>query len=232
MPDTSSRALALWEHLARMRAEGPLTVGAVPDARLCPPGWCGIVHLDGTTLATAPTTELAELLRSVLARTGPAEHTDPEVLRASLPVTDVLGPATLAYLAPDDFRPRPTLGVTRRPAGDPAVKALLAKVGPEEAGESGLEELEIALFTLTERGEVIAAAGYEVWPGGVAHLCVLTDPEQRGRGLARTVASAAAAHALAQNLLPQWRARPKASRRVSVALGFRELGSQLSLHLK
>ncbi|WP_017586522.1 GNAT family N-acetyltransferase [Nocardiopsis ganjiahuensis] len=231
MPDTTARALALWEHLARAGAQGPLTVSAVPDSLLCPPGWCGIVHLDGTTLATAPTADLADTLRAVLARTRPAEHTDPEVLRDALPATDVLGPATLAYLARDDFRPRPAPGLNRRSAADPAVEALLEKAGPEEAGESGLAELEIPLFTLTEKGAVIAAAGYEVLPEEVAHLCVLTDPEQRGRGLARAVASAAVAHALDQGLLPQWRARPAPSRRVAAALGFRELGAQLSLQL-
>lgn len=232
MPDAPARALALWEHFARTRAEGPLTVAAVPGSRLCPLSWCGIIHLDGTTLATAPTVELAEALRAALARTSPAEHTDPEVLRASLPVTDTLGPATLAYLSKADFRPRPTLGVARLSVEDTAVKALLERAGPEEVGESGLEELEAPLFTLREKSGVIAAAGYKVLPGGVAHLCVLADPEHRGRGLARTAASGAVTHALARGLLPQWRARPAPSRRVATALGFRGLGAQLSLHLR
>lgn len=39
------------------------------------------------------------------------------------------------------------------------------------------------------------------------------------------------AHALAAGLLPQWRARPVESRRVALALGFRELGTQLSVGL-
>ncbi|NEB68512.1 GNAT family N-acetyltransferase, partial [Streptomyces fulvissimus] len=51
------------------------------------------------------------------------------------------------------------------------------------------------------------------------------------RGLARQVASEATAHALAAGLLPQWRARPAASRRVAAALGYRELGAQLSVRL-
>ncbi|NEC07096.1 GNAT family N-acetyltransferase, partial [Streptomyces sp. SID7909] len=38
-------------------------------------------------------------------------------------------------------------------------------------------------------------------------------------------------HALAADRLPQWRARPEASRRVARALGYRELGSQLSVRL-
>ncbi|MEU6251305.1 hypothetical protein [Streptomyces sp. NPDC047043] len=39
------------------------------------------------------------------------------------------------------------------------------------------------------------------------------------------------AQALADGLLPQWRARLMASRHVAQALGFRELGSQFSLRL-
>ena len=43
--------------------------------------------------------------------------------------------------------------------------------------------------------------------------------------------SAAVAHALGGGLMPQRRARPAESRRVAVALGFRELGVQLSIRL-
>ncbi|MFB8062391.1 GNAT family N-acetyltransferase [Kitasatospora purpeofusca] len=59
-----------------------------------------------------------------------------------------------------------------------------------------------------------------------AQLGVLTAPAWRGRGLARATGSAAVRHAPAQGLLPQWRARRPASRKVAVALGFSELGSQ------
>ncbi|MFD3663840.1 hypothetical protein ACFWVF_25200 [Streptomyces sp. NPDC058659] len=45
------------------------------------------------------------------------------------------------------------------------------------------------------------------------------------------MASAAVAHAIAAGLLPQWRARPHSSRRVAAALGFEELGAQLSVEL-
>ena len=229
MPDT--RALALWEHFARTGAEGALTVAAVPDSRLCPPGWCGVVHLDGTTLATAPTTEQAGLLRTVLTGVKAADHTSPAALQAGLPITEVLGPARLAYLAETDFHPVPAANITRLPAGSAPVRSLLRRAGPEEAGESGLAELDLPLFTLPEEGEAIAAAGYKVLHGGVAHLGVLTAPTHRGRGLAKRVASAAVADALTRNLLPQWRARLRESRRTATALGFRELGAQLSIKL-
>jgi RimJ/RimL family protein N-acetyltransferase len=78
---------------------------------------------------------------------------------------------------------------------------------------------------------VVAAAGYRAWPASTAHLSVLTAVEHRGRGLARVVATSAVREALAADLLPQWRARPEASRRAARALGFDELGSQLSIRL-
>ncbi|MFF2963997.1 GNAT family N-acetyltransferase [Streptomyces sp. NPDC057963] len=78
---------------------------------------------------------------------------------------------------------------------------------------------------------MVAAAGYWSSPQSVAHLSVLVAPHCRGRRLARAVASAAVAHALDAGLLPQWRARPYPSQRVAVALGFRELGAQLSIRL-
>ncbi|WP_425321545.1 GNAT family N-acetyltransferase [Catellatospora chokoriensis] len=78
---------------------------------------------------------------------------------------------------------------------------------------------------------VVAAAGYRRWPGQAAHMCVLTAPPHRGRGLARIVGGAAVADALANDLLPQWRARPEPSRRVARALGFHELGTQLSVRI-
>jgi hypothetical protein len=86
-------------------------------------------------------------------------------------------------------------------------------------------------FAVREHGQVMAAAGYRDWPCGTAHLCVLTAAEGRGRGLARAAASAAVAHAISEGKLPQWRARPGASRRVARALGFRELGSQVSIRV-
>ncbi|MFI6160657.1 GNAT family N-acetyltransferase [Micromonospora haikouensis] len=66
----------------------------------------------------------------------------------------------------------------------------------------------------------------------MAHLCVLTEPSHRGHGLARAAASAAVADAVTNHLLPQWRARPEPSRRVAQALGFRQLGAQLSIRIE
>jgi RimJ/RimL family protein N-acetyltransferase len=78
---------------------------------------------------------------------------------------------------------------------------------------------------------VVAAAGYDRWPAGTAHLCVLTHLDHRGHGHATRVAAVATADALAAGLLPQWRARVPASLRVADKLGYRVLGVQRSLRL-
>ncbi|WP_342671134.1 GNAT family N-acetyltransferase [Streptomyces chattanoogensis] len=86
-------------------------------------------------------------------------------------------------------------------------------------------------FVARAYGKVVAAAGYRAWPSRTAHLSVLTATAWRGKGLARATGSAAVRHALERNLLPQWRARIPASRRVAAGLGFSELGFQLSVEL-
>ncbi|AXK36118.1 GNAT family N-acetyltransferase [Streptomyces armeniacus] len=233
-----TRARGLWEQLAAVPVSFPPDGGAVfaasPDSRLCPPGWAGVVRLGDAALVTAPDEAQARTLRRALGDARAEALVRPDELRARVPVpvTDVLGPATLAYLAGHGFRPAEGGGsVARTQPGAAVLRALTEAAGPEDADESALDEIDSPAFVLREGGAVVAAAGYRTWPASTAHLCVLTDPRRRGRGLARQVASAATAHALDAGLLPQWRARPEPSRRVAAALGFRELGGQLSIRL-
>ncbi|MEU8320757.1 GNAT family N-acetyltransferase [Nonomuraea sp. NPDC048881] len=209
---------------------------------LCPPGWTGIVVLDGGALVTVPDAGLVEPLRDALRGALVEDGVDlPRVterlsgrLQEGLGAREVLGPATLAYVDADAFVPC-HVGADVEPLtlGDPEVGGLLAAVSEQDADESGLAEVGSAVWVVrAEGGEVVAAAGYRTWLDTAAHLSVLTAEGFRGRGLARAVASAAVADALDAGLLPQWRARPEASRRVARALGFRELGSQVSLRVE
>lgn len=86
-------------------------------------------------------------------------------------------------------------------------------------------------FAIVEQGRIVAAAGYRDWPGQIAHLSVLTAARARNRGLGRAVAAAVVSHVLARGRVPQWRARPRPSRRVARSLGFTELGTQVSIRL-
>lgn len=230
------RARELWTELAVEPVEFSSSDGAnvvvSPGSRLCPPLWTGIVVLGGVGIVTVPSAQVVQLLGGASGKLSDEELVDEDRLREVLPVLDVLGPASLFYLERAAFLPvQDGAAVEEAVRGDDELAALLARAGEEDAGESGLEDITSPAFVLRERGEVVAAAGYQDWPRSVAHLSVLVAPGRRGRGLARVVASAAVAHALDAGLLPQWRARPHPSKRVALALGFRELGSQLSIRL-
>jgi hypothetical protein len=238
MPDDAllDRARALWIAAAGSTVAfgppGTVSVVVAPQSRVCPPEWVGIVVLGRAAIVTVPTDPAAQLLDHVLVDLTPQAITDVDHLTAVLPVTDALGPATLSYLDVAAFRPAPDSVVVEElltPNGD--LNMLLAAAGDADTGESGLAGITSSAFIHRERGAIVAAAGCRRWPGDVAHLCVLTAPQSRGRGLAPAVASAATAHALSHALFPQWRARPPSSRRVAAALGFRVLGAQLSIKL-
>jgi RimJ/RimL family protein N-acetyltransferase len=200
---------------------------------MCPPGWAGIVVIGDAVLATAPNPQAARRIEQALSGLPTALLTSAEALGRSLPVAELLGPAALAYLDPVEFRPQ-LGGFISTPVDldDPGFRQFLLAADPDDVEESGFGELTTPAFTIQEHGQVVAAAGYRDWPCGTAHLSVLAATAARGRGLARAAASAAVAHAIDNGRLPQWRARPEASRRVARALGFRELGAQVSLRLE
>lgn len=234
----ADRARELWADLGGAGFAPHLRVAVSPRSRMCPPGWAGVVVIDGTVLVTAPDRETGRRIEQALSGV-PADSltlltllTDAEVRSRQLPIAEMLGPTTLAYLDAAEFQPRPG-GLTTTPLGldDPALRPFLLAADPADLEESGLEELTTPAFTVQEHGQVVAAAGYRDWPCRTAHLCVLTAAAARSRGLAHATGSAAVAHAIENDRLPQWRARIEASRRVARALGFRELGAQVSFRL-
>ncbi|MER6977736.1 GNAT family N-acetyltransferase [Streptomyces carpinensis] len=231
------RARGLWEELAGVPVSfaptGGVNVVVSPESRICPVGWVGVVALGGSAIVTAPSEGDAVIVREALKGLPAHDVVDGVLIPQVLPVARVLGPATLAYVSLESFRPAraDALTVMELPASRPELRRLDQAAGDEDAGEAALDEITSPAFVIREEGRVIAAAGYRTWPSRTAHIGVLTAPEARGRGLARVTGSAAVAHALAAGLLPQWRARPPASRRVAAALGFEEFGSQLSVEL-
>jgi len=212
---------------------GGVRVVVSPESWMCPPGWVGVVVLGRSAIVSAPSDSAAAVVGEAFSGLLVEVLANAEAVRSVLPVAEVLGPATLGYLAEGDFRPVPTgpLVVEQVAAGNPELRGLEKSAGADDADESGLAEITSPAFVVRIGGKVVAASGYRVWPCRTAHLSVLTAPGCRGRGLGRAATSSAVTHALAAGLLPQWRARPIQSRRVAVALGFREYGAQLSLKL-
>jgi RimJ/RimL family protein N-acetyltransferase len=230
----TARARAVWQSLAGVPvAFAPvLRVAASSRSSLCPPGWAGLVVIDGAAIATAPDRHIAQVIQQALSTVPAATVTDTEVLGSKLDIADMLGPATLAYLDYEDFRPQHVPAVIEvLDARHPELRRFLSRADANDLGESGIEQITSPAFVIREDAEITAVAGYREWPGKVAHLSVLTAVDARGRGLACATASAAVSHALGENKLPQWRARPESSRRIARRLGFRELGSQVSIRV-
>ncbi len=228
------RARELWEYLAGAAAgfAPAVSVAVSPRSYLCPPGWAGIVVIGDAALATAPDQGTARLVGQALSGLPAASLTDIGVLSRRLRIAEIRGPAALAYLDQPDFRPQLGDAITGQVDLDhPGFRQFLAAAETDDVEESGMREITSPAFAVREHGQVVAAAGYCDWPGGTAHLNVLTAAAARGRGLARAAASAAVAHALGEGKLPQWRARSRESRRIARAVGFRELGSQVSVRL-
>jgi hypothetical protein len=233
-PALTARSRVLWEALASAPAEfaPTLRVAVSPGSLLCPPGWVGLVVIADAVLATAPATDAANTVQHALEGLPAASLTDSRMLRSRLQILEMLGPACLAYLDPGEFRPRRGPVAARQlqlRAGD--LQEFIAGCAAEDVEESGIDEITSPAFAVWDRGTIASVAGYRDWPGDVAHLSVLTAADARGRGLAGIAASAAITHAIGLGRFPQWRARPAASRRIARALGFRELGSQVSIRI-
>jgi RimJ/RimL family protein N-acetyltransferase len=185
--------------------------------------------ISGEVVATAPDLRTAQIMERALSAFPVESVTDDDVLHSTLGPAEILGPARLAYLEAADFRPHGRAAIDVLDPADSVLRRFLSRAEARDLSESGMREISSPAFAIREQDEVVAAAGYRDWPGNVAHLSVLTAADARGRGLAHATASAAVSHALEEGKLPQWRARPLASRRVAAGLGFRELGSQVSI---
>lgn len=218
-----------WRHLAGAEPHGQLRVVVNPECWLAPPGWVGIVAIGDVITASVPRAELEEPVQSALAGVAGREATSVDFLLARMPpATATLGPAHLFY-PPANFEPPDVEG---EKAEGTEIARLLAVAASKDLDESGFANIESAAFvSRASDGAVASACGYRRWPNGVAHLSVLTHPEHRRRGHARRAAAAAALNAVAEGLLPQWRARPIASQRLALELGLIRMGAQLSVQL-
>ena len=138
---------------------------------------------------------------------------------------EVRGPAYLAYW-PTSFS-RPSLrGQAELLAGD-GLTSLggLRDVAPAEWEEAGIRP-DSRVFGVRMEGQIVAVAGYERWSGEIAQFQVFCHPGYRRRGLAAESLKAAIRHALADNLLPQYRARDGSAASLALAkrVGFVEYG--------
>lgn len=120
-----ARVRVLWETLAN--APGgfgeahPIKVVTSPESRLCPPSWVGIVRIEEAVLVTARDEGQAEHLRTAFQSIAAESLVNEELLKQRLPIEEMLGPATVAYLAPEEFQPQQRPAVDELTSKDPAV---------------------------------------------------------------------------------------------------------------
>lgn len=209
-------------------SEGTLSSGGVSFVEW--PGFTAAVILDtGGSLIVAGPAEAIALLRHLSRQ----QLVDAEVAASALLSLRprLIGKALLGYADESTFTPAPATHRVR-PADLSAAEQALSHCDADDRDESGLSEMN-TWFVAEEEGVPVAAAGYEGWPGSVAHCGVAVGAGHRGRGLGRSVASAAVRHALDEHAVAQWRSRDTnaTSTRLGERLGFVQIGSQTAFDL-
>jgi GNAT superfamily N-acetyltransferase len=231
------RAVTMWRRLACAPTafeEPGIQVVCSDEARLTRPGWCGVVVIGDSAVVVAPQMPPPELARLVESTSVPVTLTDPRYVEDIIgPFKDSLGPADLQYGTVQAASSTDVRGPL--PLPDPLVERVLASAPPADRSEAGFEDDRMeAIFVALDGEQPLAASGYRQWPGGVAHMGVVTIPAARRRGLGRKASLAAAGHATDHGLLVQWRSlwSNDVSRQLGQSLGLSLCGRQFSFLLQ
>jgi GNAT superfamily N-acetyltransferase len=208
----------------------------VPHAALAGYRGAFAFHREACCILSVPPTWVARVSPAVSTRTAD-EVFDARFLEDLFAdrVDRLVGPAWLGYADASDFRPAATGGV--RLVGDadePALRRLASACGQPDWEHSDLDTGRPPIAARFVRDEIVAAAGYGVWGGTLAHIGLVTHPLYRGRGHGTAVASAITETALARGLIAQWRTLEAntPSMRIAAALGFRAYAATIAVRLR
>ncbi|MGV3533449.1 MAG: GNAT family N-acetyltransferase [Chthoniobacteraceae bacterium] len=195
-------------------------------------GYEGVLALSraGAFIFSLPPDRLAEL--GPVLRGLPANPDWSAVVTALRPFSRlILGPAYVGYADTVPSLATSARAVTN--ADISAVAALEIACGPEEWEHGGCDVAEQPASGVFIRGTLAALAGYEIWGGTIAHICVVTHPAFRGRGHGTAVVAHLAARMLQSGLVPQYRTllSNAPSMRVAQKLGFGQYGSTIAARM-
>lgn len=190
-----------------------------------------LVQLFGRTVLYGPP-EVIAAARRVPEEELALESRLLDVTRTHHPGARILGEAHLLYCEePPEIEGSDRVSVSFAPEH---AQQLTGRAPADDAARSGLAEAEWTAAVVREStGEVLAAAGREVWQGVLGHIGVLTHPDHRGLGLGRFAAAVATEEAFVDGLIPQWRAAAESpgSLRMAISLGFTQAGHQTTVAL-
>lgn len=120
-------------------------------------------------------------------------------------VETVLGPAFWGYTDRGAFEPVASSARVLSPADESAYASLRDAVPASEWDNGGPTFVPGETVGLFVDDDLVAASGYDVWDDVLAHLAVVTHPDERGAGYGQAVVSRATELAFSGGLLPQYR---------------------------
>lgn len=169
--------------------------------------------------------EIIDLIHTLTRDQSPQEVFGSGLWRRHFPdlIDSVVGPGFVAYCDASVFRAQPMEGSIPLGEGEiPDLQRLQMLVDEEDWLRSGLERSHPALFGHYVNGELVAAAGYEIWGGRIAHIGVATHPAHTGQGYGKAVVSAVTQDAIEEGLIAQFRALRSHAEAAAIAdtLGF------------
>jgi len=174
-------------------------------------------------------------LRSAIKGRGPEEVFEPAFWLAALGarVERILGPTYLGYKDVAEERPiDPRVRILGVDEGT-LLDHLRQGVSSQEWEHGGLEDCQsIAGYFL--EGSLVAASGYEVWGGTLAHICVTTHAGFRSHGYGQACVRAVTEEAVKIGLVAQYQTlfENKPSIAVARALEFEEYGQRMFVRCK
>lgn len=149
-------------------------------------------------------------------------------------IKEIIGPAWIGYS--DSVQAQSSSGLDVKFLGSSnhaALDRFARELTERDWEHSGLRHSQ-PIACCYEGSDIIAAAGYEVWGGCIAHIGVVTHPTHRGKGLGKAVVSRIAEHAISHDLVAQYRTlqwnRP--SRAIAESLGFEEYARMIYVRMK
>jgi GNAT superfamily N-acetyltransferase len=176
-----------------------------------------------------------EIERSKLRAAKPAQAFEAAFLARAFVINSdkVTGPAWVGVTDLTAYKPMKSAARLLTAADEAAMREMA-----EGCGETAWKQSKIAVDRQTNFGlfvgtKLVAASGYLNLGGQLAYIGVITHPDHRGKGYAKSAVTASMSHALEKGLLPMWRTLEAHETAVQLAgsMGFQKYASTLDVQL-